>query len=450
MKNRIVFFFPWKEISGGPRYLTSLANELSKNAEYEVYYTDYKNGLAVHYLGEDVKLLEYTDPFIFPIRDEVTLITPIYCASHIPKLHPQSKILFVNWHNYCIQALLDIWRLDEENLQAFLRLVYENNAVFFLDRSHWIAQNEWICPPNRYSFQEQYIPGQVAGRESRARKELVGRNKMALAVLGRLSRDKIFAVLNFLSQLEKVQFEGIKCVFVIGDGPEKGMLEKYKAGSKMSIELLGTVTGKKLETFLANQVDALFGMGLSVLEGGVIGLPSIIIPHDTKAFSVDKFTYLQESCGGALGWSPNQIDQLEIQWHSLSSILEDIYFNGKKADLGKQALEYTRDVHSSVGKDAVKIVSTTQLTAEHFYAFSKQQGKVKICGMPIGRLSTSFDEREKRICFLGIRNFLVFQKDEGGGSIYFFGKKQRAFSARKENGVFRIFFFNKKIPFIKL
>lgn len=36
--NKVVFYFPWKEISGGPFYLTKLADALSEIDGYQVYY----------------------------------------------------------------------------------------------------------------------------------------------------------------------------------------------------------------------------------------------------------------------------------------------------------------------------------------------------------------------------------------------------------------------------
>ena len=38
---KLVFFFPWPEVSGGPFYLCRLADAVARTGLYEVYYTDY-------------------------------------------------------------------------------------------------------------------------------------------------------------------------------------------------------------------------------------------------------------------------------------------------------------------------------------------------------------------------------------------------------------------------
>ena len=43
---KLVFYFPWPEVSGGPFYLTRIANAIAETKEYDVYYVDYKGGLA--------------------------------------------------------------------------------------------------------------------------------------------------------------------------------------------------------------------------------------------------------------------------------------------------------------------------------------------------------------------------------------------------------------------
>ena len=161
-RKKIVFYFPWKEISGGPVYLSALANDLAKNQTYEVYYIDYKDGRTNTMLDhKHVICIQYREPFSFPFYEPITIIVPINCASHIPSLHPESKILFVNWHNYSIQALLDSWRLTQKSLQEFLSMVYQTDSVFFLDRTHWLAQNQWI-ESERYLFKEKYVPLTIA------------------------------------------------------------------------------------------------------------------------------------------------------------------------------------------------------------------------------------------------------------------------------------------------
>ena len=61
-KRIVVFFFPFRVISGGPIFLSNLAIMLSKNSEYSVYYTEYNDGAAREILHDtSVKIIEYHD-----------------------------------------------------------------------------------------------------------------------------------------------------------------------------------------------------------------------------------------------------------------------------------------------------------------------------------------------------------------------------------------------------
>ena len=99
-KEKVVFYFPWKEVSGGPYYLVWLANALASEENYDVYYVDYKKALTDSMRNENVKKMVYSSKFVFPKKEPITLVTPVYWADRIPELHPKSKIVFLNWH-YC-------------------------------------------------------------------------------------------------------------------------------------------------------------------------------------------------------------------------------------------------------------------------------------------------------------------------------------------------------------
>ena len=106
---KIVFFFPWKIVSGGPFYLCNLADKLAETGKYEVYYTDFYNSLSDDYLRSyRVRKIPYfknaRSMNIF-LDEPVILVTPVYWCFVVPHLHPDSKIVFINWHNESIPDL---------------------------------------------------------------------------------------------------------------------------------------------------------------------------------------------------------------------------------------------------------------------------------------------------------------------------------------------------------
>ena len=444
-KEKILFFFPWREISGGPVYLTDLANALAGELQYEVWYVDYADGLSADRLDlERVRLIPYNEPFSTPLDTEpLTLVIPIYCASHIPALHSDSRILFVNWHNYCIQALLDSWRLSSKNLQTFLDLVGRTDAVCFVDRSHWLAQNQW-CGPGSHAAAERYVPLVIGPRRC------CGRTEVHIAVVGRLCRDKIYSVLNLLKQLNRMETDRVRHLYVIGDGSEAPLLRQAETAEGVHLHMMGTLTGDRLHSFLAGHADVLFGMGLSVLEGAAMGLPAVVMPHNVIPFQLDAYVLLQDCRGYATGWYDTQVVDMGVPTHTAAEILEAVCRPGAKARLGRAALQYVEENHAGNRAAMERALRDTRLTARDFEAFRRGQGKIRLWGIPIARLTTSFDESEKTVSFLWVRAFFKSENTAEGKRFLLLGRRQNLIRAKKEGTFFRIYIGKIQIPFLKL
>lgn len=424
MREKVVFFFPWKELSGGPNYLTGLANRLAADGGYDVYYVDYSPGLSDPMLDGRVRRIVFAEPFQMPIQEPVTLITPIYCAPFIPRLHEDARIVFVNWHNFCIQALADTWRLNGRRLQTFLRMVHEHDAVFFLDKTHLMAQNEWIGAGEGYRFRERYVPPVVELSRIRSGPDLVADGEINIGILGRLSEDKTFAIVNLLRQLERAVPDRTVHVHIIGEGDCADRITGHEWGGQICLHMAGTVVGDELRRFLAEKTDVLFAMGMSVLEGASIGLPSVIMPHNVHPFDADRFTYLQETAGYAVGWYDTQIDSLGVPTHTVSEILRDIYADGKKAILGAGAGEYLKNNHVTNIGPIRQAVAASSLTYAQFRRFARGQGRIRVLGVPVARLTASFDGSVKSVSVLGIRDVFQYVKQDEGKKLRFFGRDQ--------------------------
>ena len=449
-KEKIVFFFPWREVSGGPVYLTELANALSQKPEYEVWYIDYDDGLSVGKLNSRrVGMISYREPFFLPFYEPIILIVPIYCASHIPELHPNSRILFVNWHNYCVQALLDSWRLSRKALQVFLDLVGRTDAVCFVDRSHWAAQNRW-CEPGCHFAAERYVPLVIGPRQRCGSLELIRKDEVHIAVLGRLCKDKIFSVLNLLGQLNYLETNQEKHLYVIGDGSEIQLLRRAETTERVHLHMMGTLTGDRLQNFLTTQVDVLFGMGLSVLEGAAMSLPAVVMPHNVIPFQLDAYAFLQECRGYATGWYDTQLVEMGVTTHTAAEVLKMVCCPNGKERLGKEALQYVKKNHAHNCDAIEQALHDTKLTVQEFETFRKRQGKIRVCGVPIAKFTTSFDESEKTISFLGIPAFFKSENTAEGKRFLLLGRRQNLFSAKKRGPHFRMYIGKMQIPFLKL
>lgn len=368
-KTKVIFFFPWREVSGGPFYLTRLADELALDHEYEVFYTDYANGLSDTLIkNKNVRKIEVSErDFSIRISDPVVLITPIYWACWLPKLHPDSRVLFLNWHNCCIPVLADTWRIGRKSLDRFLTLVRDTTSVFFCDSSHWMAQNT----PSLV-FEEKYVPISLPRKSVVAKEDLVEPGIMNLGTLGRLCDDKIHSVTNLLDNFLKIETSLKKRLYIIGDGPRKSDIDP---GRYPGIEIVftGTVTGQELDELIAEKVDVLFAMGTSILESAALRVPSVVIPHNMRPMTCDSFVYLQDSVGYCLGWYDTQIDELNLKTHSLKDVLEEIYLRSGKSRLADAAYDYYFSHHTiqSATVPLKNAIKTTSLTYSRFIAATR-------------------------------------------------------------------------------
>ena len=346
-REKVVFYFPWKELSGGPFYLTKLADDLALSDDFEVFYVDYKNGLSDSMLTNPrVNKIEYNDNnFVLPFGDPVTIITPIYWAHRIPKINNDSKIVFLNWHYCCTPVLKNDSGWSKVIMNRFLSLVSKTNSCFFLDYSHLLGQNT-----KKIKFKENYVPIKLKEKEQKANVALTSENEINLGVLGRLDGDKVFSVINLLDNLANLNSEKKINLHVIGDGVHRQFFEdtckqeNYKE-KNINIIMYGTVTGDELNNLMAQKFDVLFAMGTSVIEGAAIALPSVIIASNTQRFYDNKYVYFQNSINYCLGWFNTQIPQLDIKTIEIKEIIDDIYNKNLKEELGKKAYEYYCNNH---------------------------------------------------------------------------------------------------------
>ena len=368
---KLVFYFPWPEVSGGPFYLTRIANAIAETKEYDVYYVDYKGGLANTLLkNKDIEVLIYDNEgkkyTIF--KDEpIVLVMVIYWAHMVPIMHPDSKVVFLNWHNCCIPVLKGDWHCTTRFVNKFLELVRDTSSVFFLDKTHLLAQNT-----DTIKFKEQYVPITIPERDKTVNQEIVKEKERNIAVLGRLVLDKIFAVTDLVDNIIASRDNVNTNIYVIGEGDCQDMLFNKKLPSYIKLIKCKTMDIEKIIDLFCKKVDILFAMGTSVLDGASVKLPSVIIPNDTVPFSCNKYSYLYESEGYALGWGPDQIDELDIETHTVAEILDDIYVKGKKKEIGDKCYEYYVENHTSnldMFRDAI---AASTMTRQKYVDFTRR------------------------------------------------------------------------------
>lgn len=341
--SKLVIYFPFKDVSGGPIFLAQLAKKMADIGEFDVFYIDFKKGPAAELLeGTNIHIIEFNDEvrFHFFMDEPITIVLPIYWGARVPIMHPDSKILFFNWHNLCVPVLKANLRTTYEHLKPFLQVISDKRAEFFCDKAHWKAQEEFGVP-----FKERYVPIVIPDREKRADGKLISTNQRNIAILGRLVEDKVYSVIDILRNISKLEGDILTKVYIIGDGEYRDKIAEQTFLDNIELIFCGTMTISDIDNLLCEKVDILFAMGTSILEGAAVGIPSVIIPNDIKEFQCDRYAYLYESTGYLLGWGPDQIDALGVCTHSMKEIFDDVYCMDKKKQIGNACRRYFLEHH---------------------------------------------------------------------------------------------------------
>lgn len=361
---KIVFFFPWKEVSGGPYYLCRMADALAGTGQYDVYYIDYYNSLSddllndfrvrkIPYFGRPKEMEIFCD-------EPIVMITPIYWVHVIPKLHPESKLVLINWHNECIPVLKKNWNPLEEDFQQFLRLVADTDSMSCMDLSTYYRSNEFGV-----QFQERYIPIVTPERKVLAKPELVSENEVNIAIFGRLCLDKVYAAVDVLDHIAKLKRKEQINVHVIGSGhnaDEENILFCHYYPNNIKLIRYGTLELEKALKVISEKADIVFAMGTSALDGASVGVPTVVVPNEIKPFSCDKYVFLHQSRGYMLGWGPEQVDELELPALSMAQVLKAVYEDGQKEELGILCRQYCREKHGSNFKQLTDAIHSSTLT----------------------------------------------------------------------------------------
>ena len=243
-----------------------------------------------------------------------TLITPvskIYSISNELLLKNETlKIFFWCLHSHNILHVMPESNLSEKfppqiykfilksfakhNYNVFYRLLMccsEYNSIYYMDYLNY-SFNKFFF---ENAIEEKYLPIATNNKNKLLNKNISNliNEDINVCFLGRLCKEKTTALLNLAYNLNKIKTNKKINLHVIGEGNERKRInvEDYK---NVNFIFLGTLTDEKLDYYLINKIDILFAMGLSLLEGAKLKIPTVVVPFSYKSYKINKFHYLYE------------------------------------------------------------------------------------------------------------------------------------------------------------
>ena len=347
---------PAYNVGGGTFILYHLAEFISKNTTLKTYYVDYDNGYP-HSLASkesDVIFLNYKEgDYELPIKEPVILITNTTRASQITNMHPESKLVF--WHYETFRCGWESVFFFNET-PSFFKLMRDNHAIFYHDWSGKMSMN-MQCKSVQFDNKD-YLQVCLEPLKNARCPELVDTGSISAGWVGRLGHDKIYALYNMIECFADVKIPHKKRLYIIGDGAHRNDVEKFctKFAEDIEFTFTGTIPHEDLPQYLYDNVDVLFAVGTSVIEGARLKLPSAILMVSPRPYKMNSFIWLYDTKEYCVSILPQHKDIFGVEYTTMESICAEICEHGKKQELGNRCYEYYMENHSCYEEIASKFL----------------------------------------------------------------------------------------------
>lgn len=316
---KICFYMPSRIVGGCEFLFLRIADYLAQNVNNKVYYIDYKDGFVKKTLKKtNVKFINYSDnKKIYKIEDNCIVITPITLAFNLPIFKNQNiKFLFWNLHPENINWLKNTSKMSFSQVANFLKLLSNTTGLLNQDIVPYSKAKTYYekCSKN-------YLPALLNNSNFRIKKSLIKPKELNLTWLGRLDNDKIYSLINLLDNLKNIQIDKKIKMHIIGDGnaKEKINLDLYK--DYMDIDFTGVIIGDELNTYLQNNTDILFGMGISMVEAEKLGIPAVLTFLTFEKVNTNEFVFTKDLPYALVGCD-YKFNHVPLRKKSIEEVLE--------------------------------------------------------------------------------------------------------------------------------
>lgn len=329
-----------------------MAEWLSNNTDYSIYWADIPDGASFSYIekckhnnikqirlnvikNEKETVTEFKDT-VFP--DNCTVFTNGFfllsnsVLKHIKGQNIRFLFYFVEPHTYTDNLQHKSWLIKivkKIKLRKSLKIANANNALIYQDYPNFRNIANYCSQLNK-----RYLPIPIYHKQARQVWKFNSED-IRFCYIGRNCRTKNQTLYFFTQQLENYiqKYNNLSVTLHIISNMEK--TDKVYAKLKqrfpnVKIILQNTLYEKNLEKFLTENIDIVLGMGVSCLEATKIGLPAISAPAAHHKISLKtKVGTIADFKDFALGGYLNEDNGLH-NGKLFSDLLDDIRRNYNK------------------------------------------------------------------------------------------------------------------------
>lgn len=336
-KGNLVFYFPFPTVGGVSILFIRLAKVLKEH--WSVVLMDHPDGYMAQNLPEGVEFLSIFDksslqpdsililqgchPWrIANFEDFPGTIRVLFWHLHPDNFFPY---VFYGWRKRFPHRLLHLF-FSSNRLRrgkSFVVKLLARDSLFFMDMPN-VRGVEAHLGINIESPEKRILRISTDKAEGSGTTTF-SHEKLRLAWLGRVEDFKTSILLHTLERLDKISCPKSKFV-IIGSGKDLKIVENFsKSLNNLEVLMMGEVDFQQICETLSD-VDVLFAMGTSALEGARFRVPTILTD-----FSYDqiegfyRYEMIYQKEGYSLG---ERIDHSHLEdTCSLGSLLEDIALN---------------------------------------------------------------------------------------------------------------------------
>jgi len=411
----ICFFQPSYNIGGGPYIEVKIAEKIAKYTDLKVYFCDFENGYADSLLSDvpEVNMRYYNSKEIsFPVQEKCVVLTNSTRAILLQDMHKESKIVF--WHYETVPCAWDLVFINGE-VEKYLKCIDTEHAITYHDCSAKNSLKNYIKDNSR---NDDYIYITLQQKDKKAN-NILDEDSINIGFLSRLAPDKIHSLFYLIRAYAAYKTDKCKNFHIIGDGRSRKDVENFCRNYEKDIEFFfhGSVPHEELDCCLLNNVDILFAVGTSVLEGAALNIPSAALLMDNKDINDDEAIWIFNSKDYCTGILKDQKNDFSVHYTSISDMIDNVYNGDGKSIIGKKCYDYYVNNHSDHDRlvvEFLKILTRSTLT------FQKLKRLIKY--IPYNLLNVV----RWRVCGID-----VYKKISHGGSIDYYIFNIKVFKIRK-------------------
>ncbi|EAL7304604.1 hypothetical protein DUI16_08030, partial [Campylobacter coli] len=242
MQKNVYFFYPSKILGGAELLFIRVANYLAQYSnDIEIGYIGLCDDIALLHLQQKIRFVVVNDGIRLP--DNTVIISHPAASLKIPRIIG-NDICYIFWilHIKELESFLFSCKMNQNEAYSEFCKMVDDKSVICMDNETYNVAKKFVRHDLEYPC---IVPVMLDNVRYTVKKQLNEKNTLNIAWIGRLSEDKIYALINLMERLEKIRLDDLKIkLHIVGEGPYGAKL--FKDYKNFSILTYGSIQPKEL------------------------------------------------------------------------------------------------------------------------------------------------------------------------------------------------------------